>query len=119
MSSMSTVLTLSEVAHVLFLFNAAVMFTMSVVLVYTVLAYARNVAYTEGIVLLALSFLSVAVVILLDFFLEMGTLANAVRLSGSCFALAGVWFFARDFVRVGTDSGYMDIGKEGFDDRDD
>jgi len=85
--------TASEFSHALFLFNAAVMFTMSAVLVYTVVAYARNVAYTEGIVLLALAFLSVSVVILFDFFLEMGTLANAARLSGACFSLAAVWFF--------------------------
>lgn len=79
---------------------------MSVLLVYTVVAYARNVAYVEGIILLALAFLSVTVVTFLDFFLGMGTLANAGRFAGACLTLAGVWFFARDFVRVGTESGY-------------
>lgn len=95
--------------------QAAVMLTVSGLLVYIVIAYARNVAYVEGIVLLALAFLSVTVVLVLDFFLGMRTLANAVRLSGACFALAGVWFFARDFVRVGTDSGHGFDREGGFD----
>ena len=99
--------------------HAAAMLTMSLLLIYTVVVYHRNVAYAEGLVLLSLAFLSATFVVVLEFLLGMSTLANAVRLSGSCFALAGVWFFARDFVRVGTDSGYMDIGKEGFDDQDD
>ena len=98
--------------------QAAIMLTVSGLLVYTVVAYARNVAYVEGIVLLALAFLSVTFVLILDFFLGMKTLANAVRLSGACFALAGVWFFARDFVRVGTDSGYR-FDEGGFDDERD
>ncbi|MDZ7689387.1 MAG: hypothetical protein U5J64_11890 [Halobacteriales archaeon] len=109
-------MTTPELPNIFLAVYAAVMLTVSALLVYTVVAYARNVAYVEGIVLLALAFLSVTFVLILDFFLGMATLANAVRLSGACFALAGVWFFARDFVRVGTDSGHGFDDRGGFDD---
>jgi hypothetical protein len=112
-------MTVPVVPEVFLAVHAAVMLTVSGLLVYTVVAYARNVAYVEGIVLLAVAFLSVTVVLILDFFLGMSTLANAARLSGACFALAGVWFFARDFVQVGTDSGHGFDRREGFDERQD
>lgn len=100
--------------------HGSLMILVSVFLIYTVSVYSRNVAYTEGFVLFALAFLSVPLIISFDFFFELDTLANAVRLSGACFALAGTWFFARDFVRVGTDSGYGFDSQGGFDDgRDD
>lgn len=99
--------------------HGTLMIIVSVFLVYTVMAYSRNVAYIEGIVLFALAFLSVPLVISLDFFFGMSTLANAARFSGACLALAGSWFFARDFVRVGTDSGYGFDSLGGFDDERD
>lgn len=113
-----------EIPQAILVAHGGIMLVMSVFLVYTLMSYARNVAYTEGVVLLALAFMSVSLVISLDFFFGMDTLANAVRFSGACFALAGVWFFARDFVRVGTESGYLPEdfeggGEEGFDDGSD
>jgi len=109
-----------EIPQAVLVAQGSLMIIVSVVLVYIVTVYSRNVAYTEGLVLFALAFLSVPLVISLDFFFEVETLANAARFSGACLALAGSWFFARDFVRVGTDSGYSFDSLGGFDDeRDD
>jgi hypothetical protein len=100
--------------------HGIIMILVSIFLVYTVSMYSRNVAYTEGLVLLALAFLSVPLVISFEFFFGIATLANATRFSAACLTLAGVWYFARDFVRVGTDSGYGFDNTGGFDDeRDD
>lgn len=81
--------------------QAVVLIITTALLVYPVVAYARNVAYTEAFVLLALSFASVAAVGALDFVIGAHTASNAVRVVGAVFAVAGVWFFARDFVQVG------------------
>jgi uncharacterized membrane protein len=121
LSASTTVASLHpEIPQSVLVVHGVLMIALSVFLVYTVSAYSRNVAYTEGLVLFALAFLSVPLVISFDFFFGLDTLANAVRFSGSCLALAGSWFFARDFVRVGTDSGYGLGDRGGFDDgRDD
>ncbi len=116
----TTVATLQpELPQSVLVAHGGLMIVLSIFLVYTVSVYSRNVAYTEGLVLFALAFLSVPLVISIGSFFGMPTLANAVRFSGSCLALAGSWFFARDFVRVGTDSGYGLDGEGGFDDEQD
>lgn len=84
--------------------QAALLLLTSALLVYPVVAYARNVAYTEGIVFLALALFATTVVGVLDFVLDATTAANAVRVLGAVFAFAGVWFFSRDFVRMGGSS---------------
>ena len=109
-----------EIPQAVLVAHGGLMIIISIFLVYIVMSYSRNVAYTEGLVLFALAFLSVPLVISFDFFFEFETLANAMRFSASCIVLAGAWFFARDFVRVGTDSGYGFDSGGGFDDgRDD
>lgn len=99
------------VPQYILLAQAAVLLVTSVLLIYPVVAYARNVAYTEGFVFLALSFFSVTAVGVLDFVLDTTTAANLVRLVGAVLALIGVWFFARDFIRISHDSErYGDFG---------
>jgi hypothetical protein len=84
--------------------QAVLLLLTSGLLVYPVVAYARNVAYTEGIIFLALAFFAVTLVGVFDFLLDATTLANAVRALGGAFAFLGVWFFARDFIRIGGSS---------------
>jgi len=93
-----------------YLAQAAVLLLTSLLLVYPVLAYARNVAYTEAFVLLALSFFATTAVGVLDFVLGAATPANVVRVVGAVLALTGTWFFARDFLRVGETDRYGEFG---------
>ncbi|MCX2818261.1 hypothetical protein EGH25_02700 [Haladaptatus sp. F3-133] len=86
--------------QLVFLAQAFVLALTAVLVVYPLAAYARNVAYTEAFVLLALAFFTVTVVGVVDFVLGYRTLANALRPVGALFALAGVYLFARDFVRA-------------------
>lgn len=92
------------VPQALFIGQAVVLVATTVLIVYPVVAYARNVAYTEAFVFLALSLVSLTVVGILDFLFAAHTPANVVRLLGGAFAFAGVWFFARDFIHVGGSS---------------
>jgi len=84
--------------QLVFLAQAFVLALTAVLVVYPLAAYARNVAYTEAFVLLALAFFRVVGVV--DFVLGYRTLANSLRPVGALFALAGVYLFARDFVRA-------------------
>ncbi len=72
----------------------------TLMLIYPVVAYARNVAYTEALVSLALAFVMITVVALSDFVFELRLLANAARFAGALFGLVGIWFFAREFVHL-------------------
>lgn len=87
-----------EVPEMILLAQAALLLITSGLLIYPVLAYARNVAYTEGILFLAFAFFATTAVGVIDFVFGATTVANGVRLLGAASALAGVWFFARDFV---------------------
>jgi hypothetical protein len=78
--------------------QTALLLITSGLLLYPVVAYARNVAYTEGIVFLALAFFATTAVGVLDFVFGATTVANGVRLLGAAFGLVGVWYFSRDFV---------------------
>jgi uncharacterized membrane protein len=94
-----------------FLAQSALLVITAALVVYPLAAYARNVAYTEALVLLALAFFTTTVVGVFDFVLGANTVANALRPLGALFALAGVWFFARDFIHVGdSPERYGDFG---------
>ncbi len=99
------------VSEYLLLAQATVLLLTSLLLVYPVVAYARNVAYTEAFVSLALAFFSVTVVGLLDFVLNAKTPANVVRLLGGALGFLGVWFFARDFIKAGAGDRFGDFGQ--------
>lgn len=80
----------------------------SLLIVYPLVAYARNVAYTEALVFLAMAFFMITLVAVTDFILEMRGVANVARALGAVFAWLGVWYFAREFVHVdGFDLDYV------------
>jgi len=100
----------AEVSQHLLAAQAGVLVLTTLLITYPVVAYARNVAYTEGFVLLACSFVLTTVIGVLDFVLGAHTAANALRPVGAFVALAGIWYFARDFVRFDTADRFGDFG---------
>ncbi len=103
------------ITYVVFASTAALLLT-SALLVYPVVAYARNVAYTEGVVFLALAFFLITIVAVADFIFGMRLVANLARLGGAACGFAGIWYFARDFVQIeGLDldySGGIELGDD-------
>lgn len=111
---------METVSEYLLLGQAVVLLVTSLLLVYPVVSYARNVAYTEALVSLAIAFFTVTVVGILDFVFNATTPANVLRVLGAVFALLGVWFFARDFIDTGIDERVGDFGQYvGFSEGDD
>ena len=108
--------------RLLTLFVSGLLVIVSLIIVYPVVAYSRNVAYTEGIVALALAFFTVTVIMITDIHLQMEVLSDGLRVVAALFALVGTYYFARDFVDVG-DSDMSSFGVEfdmgGDDDGDD
>ena len=104
------------------LFVSGLLVIVSLIIVYPVVAYSRNVAYTEGIVSLALAFFTVTVIMITDIHLGLEVLSDGLRVVAALFALVGTYYFARDFVDVG-DSDMASFGVEfdmgGDDDGDD
>lgn len=98
--------------------QAAMLLSATLMLLYPVYAYGQNVAYTEGLVGLAVALVLVTVANLLGF-LPDGTVASLVPLLGwdglvwmtvvnlfaSVSATVGVYFFAREFIGSATDGG--------------
>ena len=72
----------------------------SLLLLYPVVAYARNVAYTRGLVLLAGAFLVLMSTYVAAFVFHMDTVSAALDLLAAVLAAGGVWQFARPFVRL-------------------
>jgi len=109
----------------------AALLAASLMLVYPVLAYARNVAYTEGLVGLAVGFFLLTFSNLFGLLVDNDVLAPAldssagvrsiVNLGASVCALVGIYHFARQF--VDTDDADFDSSTTertgGFDDADD
>ncbi|MFP4632542.1 MAG: hypothetical protein ACLFMT_03790 [Halobacteriales archaeon] len=93
-------------------FHTGLLVVTSLLLVYPLLAYARNVAYTEGLASLATAFFMITAVIITDFWLDMPVASNLARFLAAAAAFVGIWFFARDFVHVDG----MDLEIGGFGD---
>lgn len=87
---------------------AGVLAIVSLLLLYPLWAYARNVAYTEGFVMLATAFFLVTIIQTLEVVFAMDLLADVLRVPAAFAALLGNWFFARDFVDVGGDDVFFD-----------
>lgn len=87
--------------RIAFLTHSALLLVTALLLVYPLVAYAQNVAYTEGFVLLALGFLTFTVSYVLGTF-QVGTDAMRSGLSffAAVFATVGIWSFAREFVSI-------------------
>lgn len=87
--------------RIAFLSNSALLLLTALLLVYPLVAYAQNVAYTEGFVLLALGFLAfTAAYILGTFQITSFTVRSGLNLLAATFATVGIWSFAREFVTV-------------------
>lgn len=111
-----------ELVRLMSLVMATVLVGVSLLIVYPLVAYARNVAYTEGFVFLALAFFTVTAITLTDIYFAMEVVSDVLRTLGAAFAFAGVWYFSRDFIDVnGTDmsSFGVDFDLGGDDDGDD
>lgn len=85
--------------------NTALLVLTSVLLLYPVIAYTRNVVYTEGFVLLAFAFLVLTFVNIADNVFEWTTTANAARVLAAASGAAGVWYLAREFISIGSSGG--------------
>jgi len=109
----------------------AALLAASLLLIYPVVAYARNVAYTEGFVGLAVGFFLLTLSNLFGLLVDQDVLAPAldssvavrgiVNLGATVAATIGIYFFARQFIDT-TDGDFETTGSEstgGFDDADD
>lgn len=90
---------MTDLASFFFLAETTAMVIASLLLVYPVVAYARNVAYTRGLLLLAASFLIVTASYIVWGVLQMSLLSTVLDLVASIAAAAGVWQFARPHIR--------------------
>lgn len=121
---------LSNPYQVLGAVQIAALLAASLLLVYPVVAYARNVAYTEGLVGLATGFVLLTVSntlgVLIDYDVvgasieSTAAIRSIMNLGASVVATIGIYYFARQFIR--TSAPTFDTtepeGSEGFDDAD-
>jgi hypothetical protein len=108
----------------------AALLAASLLLVYPTIAYAQNVAYTEGLVGLATGFVLLTVSNTLGILIDHDVLAPAIEstaairaimnLGASVVATIGIYYFARQFIRTkATDFGTTDEEYSGgFEDAD-
>jgi len=109
----------------------AALLAASIMLVYPVVAYAQNVAYTEGLVGLAVGFFVLTFSNLFGLLVDNDVIAPALDSSAgvrafmnfgaSICALVGIYYFTRQFIDTddaGFDSSTIEH-TEGFDDADD
>ncbi|NHN58763.1 MULTISPECIES: hypothetical protein [Halorussus] len=82
-----------------FIAQTATLVAASLLLVYPVVAYARNVAYTRGLLLLASAFFLVTGAYTAGFLFESSLVSEALDLVAALLAAAGTWHFARPYVR--------------------
>ena len=109
----------------------AALLAATLLLVYPTVAYAQNVAYSEGFVGLATGFVLLTVSNTVGLLIQHDLLAPAVdhsaaitgvlNLGASVAATIGIYYFARQFIR--TDAASFEVtepeGSGGFDDADD
>lgn len=122
---------LSNPQQVLRTVQIAALLATSLMLIYPVVAYARNVAYTEGFVGLATGFVLLTVSNTLSILIDNDVLApelessvavtGIVNLGASVAATIGIYYFARQFIRTNASSFETTEpeGSGGFDDADD
>jgi hypothetical protein len=108
----------------------AALLAASILLVYPTVAYAQNVAYTEGLVGLATGFVLLTVSNALGTLIDNDVIAPAIEstaairsimnLGASVVATIGIYYFARQFIRT-TATGFESTDEEssrGFEDAD-
>lgn len=92
---------MSDAVSFFFLVQTATLVVASVLLAYPVVAYARNVAYTRGLVLLSTAFVVVTATYVAAFSFHAPVVSAALDLLAASLAALGTWEFARPFVRTG------------------
>lgn len=100
--------------EVLYLLQTGLLLAASALLIYPVLAYARNVAYTEGVVALSASLFVLTVAYVLGALDAALWVRNAVSFLSAVLAGVGIWYFARSFVSVGDEN--VPVGRGDADD---
>jgi len=121
---------LSNPYQVLGIVQIAALLAASILLLYPTIAYAQNVAYTEGLVGLATGFVLLTVSNTLGFLIDNDVIAPAIEstaairsvmnLGASVVATIGIYYFARQFVQT-TATGFETTDEEpsgGFEDAD-
>ncbi len=89
---------MSDLTSFVFVAQTTMLVLTSALLVYPVVAYARNVAHTRGLLLLAGSFLTLTVSYVASIPLGLSVVSSVLNLVASILVAAGVWQFARPFV---------------------
>ncbi|UPV73697.1 hypothetical protein M0R89_14260 [Halorussus limi] len=92
--------TLSDLVSFVFIAQTTMLVITSVLLAYPVVTYARNVAHTRGLLLLAAAFLVLTVSYVASVPLGMSLASAVLDLTASVLAAAGIWQFARPFVQL-------------------
>ncbi|WP_166035596.1 hypothetical protein [Halorussus pelagicus] len=91
---------MSNFVSFVFIAQTSMLVITTVLLVYPTVAYARNVAHTRGLLLLAAAFLSLTFSYVASIPLELSLVSAVFDFSASVFTAAGIWQFARPFVRM-------------------
>lgn len=95
---------MSDLVSFVFIAQTTIMVIASVLLVYPVVAYAHNVAHTRGLLLLAVAFLTLTVSYVAAIPFDMTLVSALLDLTAALLAAAGIWRFARPFVRLDDDN---------------
>lgn len=91
---------MSDLSTFVLIAQTTLLVIVSFLLVYPVVAYAQNVAYTRGLVLLAGAFTTLMLTYVASFVLHAEVLSAALDLTAAVLAALGTWRFARPFVRL-------------------
>lgn len=86
------------VATLLLTAHTAILVVASLLLLYPVVSYAWNVAYTEELLLLAASFVFLAVAYVTGFVLELSLVSSAFDLGSAVCAFTAMWRLGTRFV---------------------
>ncbi|WP_323190100.1 hypothetical protein [Halostella sp. PRR32] len=94
-----------DIAGAVFVTQSVLLFVTGALLVYPLVAYAQNVAYSEGFVFLSLGFLVFTATYILGTFGigDFGVRSALHFLATTCMTV-GIWSFASEFVTAETDA---------------
>lgn len=84
-----------------FVAQTATLVAASLLLAYPVVAYARNVAHTRGLLLLTGALVAMTLTYVVYFLFDMALVSGVLDLTAALLLAAGVWEFARPFVDFG------------------
>jgi hypothetical protein len=82
-----------------FIAQTTILVITSALLVYPLVAYARNVAHTRGLLLLSGAFLVLMTTYVASFVFHAGVVSSVLDLTSATLTALGLWEFARPFVR--------------------